>query len=140
MSTHDVSRPETAFTAVTKLRCPRCRIGRLFPTSTFGFAGAFEMPRACPVCELDYWPEPGFYYGAMFMSYILFSFPFLGLVILLHWVFGMSLGGSMLLLCLVAGFGFVYIFRVSRSIWLQMNVKFDEELSDRLLRQARQSR
>ena len=95
------------------------------------------MPRECAVCGLDYWPEPGFYYGAMFMSYIVFSFPCLGLVFLLHWVFGMSLGASMLVLCVAAGLGFVYVFRVSRSVWLHMNVKYDEALSDRLLRERR---
>ena len=27
-----------------------------------------EMPAACPVCRLSYEPEPGFYYGAMYIS------------------------------------------------------------------------
>jgi uncharacterized membrane protein YedE/YeeE len=27
-----------------------------------------EMPDACPVCHQTYEPEPGFYYGAMYIS------------------------------------------------------------------------
>ena len=139
MPTPPPSRPASVVGAVVKLKCPRCRIGRLFPTSSFGFAGAFDMPRRCPTCALDYWPEPGFYYGAMFVGYIIFSFPFLGFVFLLHWVFDWSLGASMLTLCLVAAVGFVYIFRVARSIWINVNVDYDEALSDRLLREARKA-
>ena len=88
------------------------------------------MFTACPACGLNYWPEPGFYYGAMFLSYILFSFPFLGLVLVLHWVFDVSLGSSMLILCVLAGLTFVYIFRVARSAWLGMNAKYDPGLSE----------
>ena len=88
------------------------------------------MYTACPECGLNYWPEPGFYYGAMFLSYILFCFPFLGVVLVLHWVFDVSLGGSMFVLCALAGLTFVYIFRVARSAWLAMNAKYDPELSE----------
>ena len=86
----------------------------------------------CPACGLSYWPEPGFYYGAMFLSYILFAFPFLGLVIVLHWVVGWSLEASMLALCVVAAFTFVYVFRVARAAWLGMNAKYDPALSERV--------
>ena len=117
------------------LKCPRCRVGDLFPTATFSFSKPFDMPRTCPECGLDYFPEPGYYYGAMFMSYIAFSFPCLGFVFLLHWVFKLSLGASMFWLCVVAAVGFVYIFRAARSLWIHMNVKYDQDLSDRLARQ-----
>ena len=123
-------RAPTWLSAVVRLRCPRCRTGALFPKGTFAFSEPFEMHTHCPRCGLDYWPEPGFYYGAMFLSYILFCFPFLGFVLLLRFGFGWSIGRSMLLLCLLAAFGFVYIFRVSRAVWLSANVKYDRALAD----------
>ena len=125
-------RTSTWLSTVTQLRCNRCRLGALFPTGTLSFRRPFEMYTHCPRCGLDYWPEPGFYYGAMFLSYILFCFPFLGLVIVLHWVVGWSLEASMLTLCAVAALTFVYVFRVARSAWLAMNAKYDPETSDRV--------
>ena len=92
------------------------------------------MHRACPRCGEDYWPEPGFYYGAMFLSYIVFSFPCLGFVALLHWGLGMGLGASMTWLVVVAAVGFVYVFRASRSLWIPLNVRYSERVSDRVLR------
>ena len=54
--------------ALLALRCPRCHEGKIFtaPALSFHFA---DMPLACPVCGQPTEPEPGFYYGAMFVSY-----------------------------------------------------------------------
>lgn len=123
-------RANTWLAAVVRLKCPRCRKGNLFPTKSFAFREPFEMYQNCPNCDQTYWPEPGFYYGAMFLSYILFCFPFLGLVLILRFVVGLPLITSMGILAVLAGLGFVYIFRVSRSLWLAINVRYDQAVSD----------
>ena len=58
--------PSTAL-ALLALRCPHCHTGKLFnhPALSFSF---MEMPVDCPVCHQTYEPEPGFYYGAMYIS------------------------------------------------------------------------
>ncbi|GAA3917874.1 hypothetical protein GCM10022406_00750 [Hymenobacter algoricola] len=40
----------------------------MFTTSALS-TGFARMPAQCPVCGLAYEPEPGFYWGAMFVSY-----------------------------------------------------------------------
>jgi uncharacterized protein (DUF983 family) len=54
--------------AIFKGKCPKCRQGRLFkyPLIHFRFA---EMNKKCAVCEVSFVPEPGFYIGAMYISY-----------------------------------------------------------------------
>ena len=54
--------------ALLDLRCPRCHEGKLFTTSAFSFRFS-QMPAQCPVCGQAYEPEPGFYWGAMYVSY-----------------------------------------------------------------------
>jgi uncharacterized protein (DUF983 family) len=54
--------------ALLSLRCPRCHEGKIFSSSTYSFKFA-DMPTDCPVCGQPTEPEPGFYYGAMFVSY-----------------------------------------------------------------------
>ena len=44
-------------------RCPNCGRGRLF-------RGFFRMLPACPECGLSYFPEQGYYIGAMILNYI----------------------------------------------------------------------
>lgn len=44
-------------------RCPNCGRGRLF-------RGVFRMLLCCPECGLSYFPEQGYYVGAMIINYI----------------------------------------------------------------------
>ena len=50
-------------------RCPRCHRGPLFLHSAFSPSKFMEMPAKCPVCGQVYEPEPGFYWGAMYISF-----------------------------------------------------------------------
>ncbi|PYU17789.1 MAG: hypothetical protein DMG29_00090 [Acidobacteria bacterium] len=43
-------------------RCPNCGRGRLF-------ARGFQMLQRCPHCSLSYFPESGYYLGAMIINY-----------------------------------------------------------------------
>ncbi len=109
------------------LKCPRCHQGDLFFTPTFSFRKPFDMHKNCPLCQQDYEPEPGFYYGAMFISYIITGFFCLGFTMFLHWVLGLSIATSFGILLAVCAIFFVYIFRVARSGWINLNVRYDPQ-------------
>lgn len=106
-------------------KCPQCHEGDLFETSTFSFNQPFEMKKQCEVCGQDFEPEPGFYYGAMFVSYIFMGFFCLGFTAFFHWVVGLSVNVSFLLLIAVVAVFFVFIFRLARSIWINIIVKYN---------------
>lgn len=54
-----------------KLLCPKCGEGKLFKNpNPYNIKMIGDMPDHCPNCHLAFMPEPGFYYGAMFMSYV----------------------------------------------------------------------
>jgi uncharacterized protein (DUF983 family) len=46
----------------TRWRCPNCGRGQLF-------RGVFRMLPSCPECGLSYFPEQGYYVGAMIINY-----------------------------------------------------------------------
>lgn len=48
-------------------RCPRCRAGQIFRASLF--RGFPRMHERCPVCDLKFEREPGYFLGAMYISY-----------------------------------------------------------------------
>jgi len=48
-------------------RCPRCRTGRIFRYSIF--RGFPKMHDRCPVCDLKFEREAGYFLGAMYISY-----------------------------------------------------------------------
>ncbi len=116
---------KTALGAIWGHKCPRCRKGRLFDTGSFSFNKPFIKRGSCDKFGQTYYPEPGFYYGAMFMSYIITSFFSLGLVGFCILVLDWSVNGSFALLLVVIGVLYVWFYRTARSVWLGMNVKYD---------------
>jgi uncharacterized protein (DUF983 family) len=48
-------------------RCPRCRSGAIFRYSIF--RGFPKMLERCPVCDLKFEREQGYFLGAMYISY-----------------------------------------------------------------------
>jgi uncharacterized protein (DUF983 family) len=63
----DVKRSK--FQAMGEARCPQCREGKMFKYPFWRVDKFSEMNTHCPVCDLKFEVEPGFWYGAMFVSY-----------------------------------------------------------------------
>ena len=53
---------------ILKDECPKCHHGKVFRTSLLSF-NIGKMNKECPECHLNFTKEPGFYWGAMFVSY-----------------------------------------------------------------------
>jgi hypothetical protein len=83
------------------------------------------MHKTCPVCGLKFNREPGYFIGAMYVSYGLSIPPVLALVMLLwrvaHWSFGGAVIGAF-----VAYLPFVpFVVRLSRVIWIYIDRSVD---------------
>jgi uncharacterized protein (DUF983 family) len=63
--------------AVLRQLCPRCRAGTIFRKSIY--TGFPRMWDACPNCGLKFDREPGYFLGAMYISYGL------GLIVIVAW-------------------------------------------------------
>jgi len=114
----------TLFSSIWNMKCPRCREGDLFHTATFSFQQPFEMHEQCPKCSQKYELEPGFYFGAMFISYGIWGWFSILLCFSLIYLFDWSVNGAFALLIFLSVVFFVGIFRIARSIWIHINVKY----------------
>lgn len=54
--------------AIICAKCPRCRRGNIFRGAAYHF-GANATFTHCPHCRLQFEVEPGYFYGAMYISY-----------------------------------------------------------------------
>lgn len=52
-------------------RCPRCQKGTVFSDTSLMSLRIGKMNERCPCCQMDFAQEPGFYWGAMYVSYAL---------------------------------------------------------------------
>ncbi|MFY8020107.1 MAG: DUF983 domain-containing protein [Bacteroidia bacterium] len=57
--------------SIMKAKCPQCQSGKMFTHSAFNLSKFTSMNETCPVCKLKFEIEPGFFWGAMYVSYAL---------------------------------------------------------------------
>src|SRR5690554_1100974 len=56
--------------SIVTCRCPKCHEGKMFLPGTLFHPMKFsKMHDYCPECGQSFEPEPGFYFGSMFVSY-----------------------------------------------------------------------
>src|SRR2546423_14277068 len=57
----------STISAILHQKCPRCHSGAIFRSSIF--RGFVKMNERCPVCDLKFEREEGYFLGAMYISY-----------------------------------------------------------------------
>lgn len=107
------------FQAVSAGLCPKCRQGKIFKTPLYAPIGFGQMNEFCPHCGLRFEIEPGYFIGAMYVSYAFSG----GLALILGfalfylandppgWVYSVVI--SLAVICIAS-----INFRLSRVIWL----------------------
>jgi uncharacterized protein (DUF983 family) len=119
------------------LKCPKCGKGNLFKSKhPYELKKILDMYDACPNCKEDFVVENGFYYGAMYMSYIItcaMCIAILPAYTALNFSrekfldnAGWYIGSCALLLILTTP----YVTQLSRALWLTIHIKYFKKHSD----------
>lgn len=112
--------------SITAMTCPRCREGSLFE-KPYSMQNAYKMKSSCDVCGQKYEPEPGFYYGAMFISYILTGWLFIIVGLTLAFGFGWTVTQTLIAVAILTVLIHNLIYRLSRSLWIHFFVRYNPE-------------
>lgn len=114
---------DSRFHSILFNKCPRCHQGDFFVTRT-AFSRHFDdMHQHCPNCGESFMPEPGFYWGSMYVSYAFFTLwtllTFFIVVIGLNVDLNYYLAGLVPSLILLTP----YFFRLARRTWLAIFIR-----------------
>lgn len=104
---------------IIKGKCPHCHEGNVFTHKQFYHPTKFsEMEPECSHCKISFFPEPGFYTGAMYVSYAL-AIP-VAFLLALGLYYGLGVSEEIALGAMITGVLLVtpINFRLSRLIWL----------------------
>jgi uncharacterized protein (DUF983 family) len=113
-------------------RCPACHQGKLFIESNPYSKRFMAMEPACSVCGENFKREPGFYFGAAYVSYGLTVALWVSLIVALYVFDAIGLMEYAFfedgLLTIILGIGLLIVllpvlFRLSRSLWIHMFVQ-----------------
>ncbi|MEZ5014875.1 MAG: DUF983 domain-containing protein [Chitinophagales bacterium] len=115
---------DTRFGIVASGRCPRCGKGKLFiDPNPYHLSNMGKMHKTCSNCHLKFEPETGFYYGAMYLSYLIGVFSSLLVFSIFHFIVQLDVLWSFILVALIWIGISPYLFRFSRSLWLSLFVR-----------------
>lgn len=113
--------------SIFRNKCPRCHEGKMFThNNPYNLTNFYQMEERCEVCDEKYEKEPGFFFGAMFVSYALnvvwFVTGWVATMVLLPEDFDI-----LLLASIIIGFGLIMApltYRLSRLIWINFFVSY----------------
>lgn len=114
------------YKSIWNYKCPRCRQGDLF-VSPFNIKKPLDMHEKCSCCNQRFMREPGYYFGAMFISYIWTGWLALAIVGFCIMVLDWSVNASFALLIFVSALSFFFVMRISRSMYIHLDVRFDPD-------------
>lgn len=118
--------PEIIYSTLTNT-CPRCHKGKFFKSNNpYNLRQVFHMHDRCSSCDLDYQREPGFYFGAMYVSYALMAgwliVWFLADLLWFHLDAIVLAGGITVSMVLITPL----FYHWSRSVWINFFVRYDK--------------
>ncbi|MBC5992598.1 DUF983 domain-containing protein [Pontibacter cellulosilyticus] len=121
-----MSQRKSLLYGIVAAKCPRCREGEMFPKGTLYTAKFADMHPNCPCCGQTYEPEPGFYYGAMYVSFALNVGIFLvSLFILYQFVEEITMAMMIGIVAVVVIGLLPIIFRLSRVLWINIFIRYE---------------
>jgi uncharacterized protein (DUF983 family) len=115
--------------SIFSAKCPKCHEGNMFlHKNPYNLNKAFDMVKQCPVCGQKSEPEPGFYYGAMYVSYAVAVAIgcFVGVPMLF---FGASAMATVIAIAAALVVLSPITLRFSRMIWINFFVDYDKDLN-----------
>lgn len=110
--------------SILRARCPQCKKGNVFGSK--GNLLLLQIPKMnarCENCNFKFEKEPGFFFGAMFVSYALAVLQFIAFFIISYVILKVPLLITFLGIVLVATLCSTVNFRLSRMIWIYLFYK-----------------
>lgn len=112
-------------------KCPRCHEGNLFENpNPYSPTQILDMPKECPKCKQAFFLEPGFYFGAMYVSYGLSVGIAVVIFAISMFYFHLSLNESSVVTVVALLLILPYEIRLSRAIWLAIFYKEKKIFND----------
>lgn len=107
--------------------CPACHKGEMYVESNpYKLRKILKMHDHCSHCGLRFKIEPSFFYGAMYVSYAVGVAIGMAAFVVAYLLFGLDKHYMFFAIILALVVTFPLIIRISRNIWINFFVDYDE--------------
>lgn len=116
--------------SIFRFKCPKCHEGDFFESHMYDLSKLGHVLESCPKCKANYIPEPGFYFGAMYVAYAIGVALFVIIWASANWFFTDVSAGLQIILIIFSIFIFgPLIYAFSKIIWANMFIHFDKDVA-----------
>lgn len=113
--------------SIFRMKCPRCQEGEFYTSHPYDLKNAGNLHEHCSQCGLKYEIEPGFYQGAMYVSYALGVALFVTLWVSFNLFFPwLSTGAQVTIVAVSSLLLTPYMYALSKIIWANLFMKFEK--------------
>lgn len=110
------------------MKCPKCHEGQFFESHPYDLKNAGEVLDHCPVCDMKYSREPGFFYGALYVAYALGVAIFVTLWVSMNLFFNnIDIWVQISVIVVVSLLATPYVYALSKIIWINLFYSYDKE-------------
>ena len=118
----------TKLYSILKRKCPVCQEGDFFVSRTYDLKSSGKIHEKCPNCAEVYSKEPGFYQGAMYVSYGIGVTMFIAVFLLTYLVLSSP---STLTYVIIMSITMVvlapYLYELSKIIWANLFMSYKNQ-------------
>src|SRR5687768_14480425 len=108
--------------AILMRRCPHCRHGHVY-------RHLFSMYRRCPECDYDFYPESGFYLGAMMVPFFFGAMATVPTAITLK-LLKYELIDLITILAIFYAFVVALLLFYAKAVWLHLEYRVSKRLKE----------
>jgi uncharacterized protein (DUF983 family) len=114
--------------SILGMKCPRCHEGDVFETKN-PYKQMSAIHKTCSHCGLRYEKEMGFFFGAMYVSYMLNIALFVTCIVAYFILLDQYISGTLLMIIYVSLTVILMpvYYRLSRTIWLNFFNKYEPD-------------
>ena len=123
--------------AIFKAKCPQCQSGKMFKKSALQLNGFTEMFDTCSVCGLTFEVEPGFFWGAMYVSYGLGVAFAIAAFVISYVILETTVKTAFISIIVTLILLLPVMMRYSRNIWINMFVSFDKNWKEKFKKETK---
>jgi len=118
----------TAMYSIVKGKCPRCHEGDFFISHPYDLKNTGKPHEYCSECGLRLLKEPGFYFGAMYVSYAFAVMIFVAVVVGYYLIFRSVDAWNMLIIIgIISVITAPLMYAYSKIIWINIFEKYKKD-------------
>lgn len=112
--------------------CPKCHQESMYSNkNAYALADTLKVNERCSHCNTKYRMEPSFFYGAMYVSYAVGVAFGVAAFVISNLILGADLKVTFLSIVGTLVVFMPIIMRLSRNIWINMFMSYDETLAEK---------